>query len=67
MSEPKPKKPLSSHRWVLGYLMREKRIFLPSLGALFFTAILSLAFVWRWVRETKGMSLEDMHGELATK
>jgi sugar porter (SP) family MFS transporter len=30
-------------------------------------AILSLAFVWRWVRETKGMSLEDMHGELATK
>ena len=30
-------------------------------------AILSLAFVWRWVRETKGMCLEDMHGELATK
>jgi sugar porter (SP) family MFS transporter len=30
-------------------------------------AILSLAFVWRWVRETKGISLEDMHGELATK
>jgi ABC-type multidrug transport system fused ATPase/permease subunit len=44
MPEPKPKKPLSSHRWVLGYLMREKRIFLPSLAALFFTAILSLAF-----------------------
>jgi ABC-type multidrug transport system fused ATPase/permease subunit len=44
MSEPKLKKPLSSHRWVLGYLMREKRIFLPSLAALFFTAVLSLAF-----------------------
>ncbi len=44
MSAPKTKKPISSHRWVLGYLMREKAIFLPSLGALFFTAILSLAF-----------------------
>jgi ABC-type multidrug transport system fused ATPase/permease subunit len=44
MSEPKLKKPLSSHRWVLSYLMREKRVFLPSLAALFFTAILSLAF-----------------------
>jgi ATP-binding cassette, subfamily B, bacterial len=44
MSEPIPKKPRSSHRWVLGYLMREKKIFLPSLVALFLTAILSLAF-----------------------
>ncbi|MGL5019478.1 MAG: ABC transporter ATP-binding protein [Luteolibacter sp.] len=44
MPEPKLKKPLSSHRWVLGYLMREKLIFLPSLAALLFTAILSLAF-----------------------
>src|SRR6478609_8013558 len=44
MPEPKLKKPLSSHRWVLGYLMREKMVFLPSLGALFFTAIPSLAF-----------------------
>ncbi len=46
MSEPKPKKPLSSHRWILGYLMREKVVFLPSLAALFFTAMLSLAFPW---------------------
>jgi sugar porter (SP) family MFS transporter len=30
-------------------------------------AALSFLFVWRWVRETKGVSLEDMHGELATK
>ena len=29
-------------------------------------AVLSLVFVWKWVRETKGVSLEDMHGELAT-
>ena len=44
MSEPKPKKSISSHRWILGYLMAEKAVFLPSLAALFFTAILSLAF-----------------------
>jgi SP family sugar:H+ symporter-like MFS transporter len=28
-------------------------------------AALSLVFVWRWVRETNGISLEDMHAELA--
>ncbi|BBX16083.1 MFS transporter [Mycolicibacterium duvalii] len=27
-------------------------------------AVLSGLFVWRWVRETKGVSLEDMHGEI---
>lgn len=27
-------------------------------------AILSLVFVWRYVRETKGVALEDMHAEL---
>jgi sugar porter (SP) family MFS transporter len=27
-------------------------------------AILSGLFVWRWVMETKGVSLEDMHGEV---
>ena len=44
MSVPLPAKPPSSLRWVLGYLMREKRIFIPSLAALFITAALSLAF-----------------------
>jgi ATP-binding cassette subfamily B protein len=44
MSEPKPKKSISSHRWILGYLMKEKAVFFPSLAALFLTAILSLAF-----------------------
>jgi ATP-binding cassette subfamily B protein len=38
------KRPLSSHGWILGYLMREKAVFLPSLLALFVTAVLSLAF-----------------------
>ena len=27
-------------------------------------ATLSFVFVWRYVRETKGVSLEDMHAEL---
>jgi len=46
MPEPKPKSPISSIRWMLGYLMREKAIFIPSLLALFLTAALSLAFPW---------------------
>ncbi len=46
MSEPQAKRPISSYRWILGYLMLEKAIFLPSLAALFFTAMLSLAFPW---------------------
>lgn len=28
-------------------------------------AVLSFVFVWRWVSETKGVSLEDMHAELS--
>ncbi len=27
-------------------------------------ALLSFVFVWKWVRETKGVALEDMHAEL---
>ncbi|RYD47559.1 MAG: ATP-binding cassette domain-containing protein [Verrucomicrobiaceae bacterium] len=53
MPEPKLKKPLSSHRWVLSYLRREKLIFLPSLAALLFTAILSLAFPY-YLKELVG-------------
>lgn len=46
MPEPKPTKSLSSLGWIFGYLMKEKAIFIPSLIALFLTAILSLAFPW---------------------
>jgi ATP-binding cassette subfamily B protein len=46
MSEPKRSKPISSLRWIFGYLMKEKMVFIPSLVALFLTAILSLAFPW---------------------
>jgi ATP-binding cassette subfamily B protein len=44
MSDPPRKPSISSQRWILGYLMREKAVFLPSLLALLFTALLSLAF-----------------------
>lgn len=44
MSEPSPTRSASPYRWILGYLMREKAVFLPSLAALFVTAALSLAF-----------------------
>ena len=44
MSDSSRKPSISSNRWILGYLMREKAVFLPSLLALFLTAMLSLAF-----------------------
>ncbi len=44
MPEAKAKKSISSYKWIAGYLMKEKRVFLPSLVALFATACLSLAF-----------------------
>ncbi|MFD0894339.1 ABC transporter ATP-binding protein [Luteolibacter ambystomatis] len=36
----------SSFRWISGYLMRHKAVFLPSVAALLITAVLSLAFPW---------------------
>ena len=44
MSAPDSKPSISSNRWILGYLMQEKAVFIPSLVALFLTAVLSLAF-----------------------
>jgi len=44
MSAPSENTTTSPLRRVLGYLMMEKRVFLPSLAALFITAGLSLAF-----------------------
>jgi hypothetical protein len=44
MSEPRPKKSISSHRWILGYLMREKAVFFPSLAELFLSEVLSFVF-----------------------
>jgi ATP-binding cassette subfamily B protein len=44
MSASKAKSSISALRWIFGYLMAEKAVFLPSLAALFFTAVLSLGF-----------------------
>ncbi|MEI7908725.1 MAG: ABC transporter transmembrane domain-containing protein [Verrucomicrobiota bacterium] len=46
MPEPISAKPISSNKWIWGYLMQEKAVFVPSLVALFVTAGLSLAFPW---------------------
>ena len=40
------KSAVSSFRWIAGYLMRHKKVFVPSVFALFATAVLSLAFPW---------------------
>jgi ABC-type multidrug transport system fused ATPase/permease subunit len=40
------KSAVSSFRWIAGYLMRHKKVFVPSLIALFTTAVLALAFPW---------------------
>ena len=52
--------PASSHRWILGYLMQEKAVFIPSMLALFFTAILSLAFPW-FLKELIGNPTDALH------
>ncbi len=46
MPEPISAKPISSNKWIWGFLMQEKAVFVPSLVALFVTAGLSLAFPW---------------------
>ncbi len=60
MSEPKTKRSISAHRWILGYLMAEKAVFFPSLAALFFTAILSLGFPY-FLKELVGNPTDALH------
>jgi ATP-binding cassette subfamily B protein len=59
MTETPSRKSVSSLKWVLGYLMREKKIFLPSLAALFLTAILSLGFPY-FLKELIGNPADAM-------
>ena len=61
VTPPVPASPsVSSHRWILGYLMQEKAVFIPSMLALFFTAILSLAFPW-FLKELIGNPTDALH------
>jgi ATP-binding cassette subfamily B protein len=63
MSEPKRAKSLSSLRWIWGYLMKEKSVFIPSLFALFFTAVLSLAFPW-FLKELVGNPADALRSQI---
>ena len=49
--------------WIFGYLMREKKIFLPSLAALFVTAILSLGFPY-FLKELIGNPADALRREV---
>ena len=63
MSAPRRKKPLSSNRWIFGYLMQEKAIFFPSLAALFLTAILALAFPY-FLKQLVGNPLDALKNQI---
>lgn len=53
------KSPISSNRWILAYLMREKAVFIPSLIALFLTAGLALAFPY-YLKELIGSPVDGL-------
>ena len=63
MFRPSSKRSISSHQWILGYLMREKKVFLPSLAALFLTAILSLGFPY-FLKELIGNPVDALRREV---
>ncbi|WIM90214.1 sugar porter family MFS transporter [Candidatus Mycobacterium wuenschmannii] len=52
--------------WIIAVSFPALRHVLPvAYGCYALCAVLSLVFVWRWVRETNGVSLEDMPDEVA--
>ncbi len=53
------KSPVSSNRWILTYLLKEKAVFIPSLIALFVTAGLALAFPY-FLKELVGSPVDGM-------
>jgi ATP-binding cassette subfamily B protein len=53
------KSPISSNRWILNYLLREKHVFIPSLIALFVTAGLALAFPY-FLKELVGSPVDAL-------
>jgi ATP-binding cassette, subfamily B, bacterial len=53
------KSTISSNRWILSYLLREKKIFIPSLVALFLTAGLALAFPY-FLKELIGSPVDSL-------
>ena len=59
MPSAEKKSSISSNRWILAYLMREKAVFIPSLIALFVTAGLALAFPY-FLKELVGVPVDDL-------
>jgi len=57
------KSPISSNRWILSYLFQEKKIFIPSLIALFLTAGLALAFPY-FLKELIGSPVDGLRNEV---
>lgn len=57
------KSPISSHRWILSYLFEEKKIFIPSLIALFLTAGLALAFPY-FLKELVGSPVDAVRNAI---
>ena len=53
------KSPVSSNRWILSYLFKEKKVFIPSLIALFVTAGLALAFPY-FLKELVGSPVDGL-------
>ena len=57
--------PLAPSNWAITVTFPELRNHLGlAYGFYALCAVLSFVFVSKWVRETKGVSLEDMHAEL---
>lgn len=63
MSDSTSSKPTSAIKWVGGYLMQEKAIFIPSVFALLFTAGLSLAFPY-YIGQLVGSPADALKQEL---
>ncbi|MGJ8633289.1 MAG: ABC transporter ATP-binding protein [Luteolibacter sp.] len=63
MPSAEKKSPISSHRWILTYLLQEKKVFIPSLIALFVTAALALAFPY-FLKELIGNPADALTSEV---
>ncbi len=57
------KSPVSSNRWILSYLLKEKKVFIPSLIALFVTAGLALAFPY-FLKELVGVPVDSLQNSV---
>jgi ATP-binding cassette subfamily B protein len=57
------KSPISSNRWILSYLLKEKKVFIPSLVALFVTAGLALAFPY-FLKELVGSPVDGLQNSV---